>query len=149
MSSSANIMNSHQRGKKKKNPLSGNDHRLLDECRALWGKPEQACQGLQLRMHSSYTRVPFRTSCRGVEVGVAFSERVMASSSASRRKRKAVELDVSDIKESFDGATVHGVVVELSPVKTSRKDSAKKYFSVFPRDQLSQNQLPLNQLPID
>ena len=54
----------------------------LDECRALWGEPEQAvCQGLQLRMRSSYTHVPFRTSChscRGVEVGLVFSERVMA-----------------------------------------------------------------------
>ena len=28
----------------------------VDECRALWGEPEQAvCQGLQLRMHSLYT----------------------------------------------------------------------------------------------
>ena len=51
---------------------------LLDECRALWGEPEQAvsvCQGLKLCIRSSYTRVPFRTSCRGVEVGVAFSKK--------------------------------------------------------------------------
>ena len=48
---------------------------MLDKCRALWGEPEQAvCQGLQLR--SSYTCLPYRTSCRGVEVGVAFSEQV-------------------------------------------------------------------------
>ena len=47
--------------------------------RGLGTKLEQAvCQGLQLRMRSLYTRVPFRTSCRGVEVGIAFSERVMA-----------------------------------------------------------------------
>ena len=49
---------------------------VLDECRALWGEPEQAaCQGLKLCIRSSYTRVPFRTSCRGVEVGVAFSKK--------------------------------------------------------------------------
>ena len=49
---------------------------LLDECRALWGEPEQAaCQGLKLCIRSSYTHVPFRTSCRGVEVGVAFSKK--------------------------------------------------------------------------
>ena len=50
---------------------------ILDECRALWGEPEQAvCQGLQLRMRSSYirARVPLRT-CRGVEVVVAFSKK--------------------------------------------------------------------------
>lgn len=40
-----------------------------------------------------------------------------------------MELDVSDIKESCDSATVHGVVVELSPVKASQKDSAKKYYT--------------------
>ena len=40
-----------------------------------------------------------------------------------------MELDVSDIEESCDSATVHGVVVELSPVKASGKDSAKKYFT--------------------
>ena len=40
-----------------------------------------------------------------------------------------MELDVSDIKESCDSATVHGVVVELSPMKANRKDSAKKYFT--------------------
>ena len=85
---------------------------LLDECRALWGEPEQAvCQGLQLRMRSSYARVPFHTSCRGVEVGVAFSERVMASSSASGRKRKAAELDVSDIEESCDGTSVRDMTL--------------------------------------
>ena len=48
----------------------------------LWGEPEQAvCQlGLQLRIRSSYTRVPFRTSCWGIEVGVAFSERISRGS---------------------------------------------------------------------
>ena len=53
------------------------NNNILDECRALWGEPEQAvCQGLQLRMRSSYTRarVPLRT-CRGVEVVVAFSKK--------------------------------------------------------------------------
>ena len=52
----------------------------LDKCRALWGEPDQAvCQGLQLHMCSSYTHMPFHTSCRGVEVVMVFSELVMAS----------------------------------------------------------------------
>ena len=77
-------------------------------------------------MRSYYPHVHFR---EGVAVGVAYSERVMAGFSVSGRKRKAVELEVSEIEESCDGATVHGVVVELSPVKADRKDSAKKCFT--------------------
>ena len=44
---------------------------ILDECRALWGEPEQPVCQRQLRMWSLYTRMP---SCRGVEVSMVFSE---------------------------------------------------------------------------
>ena len=42
-------------------------------------------------------------------------------------KRKLEELDVSELRES-SSATVHGVILELSPVKSSRKNGDMKYF---------------------
>ena len=42
----------------------------------------------------------------------------------------SVTMDVSDVKASTSSGTVHGVVVgELSPVKTSSKNRAVKYFA--------------------
>ena len=54
---------------------------ILDECRVLRCEPEQAVCQEQLRMRSSYTRVP---SCRDVTVGVAFSEGLRKVSAESR-----------------------------------------------------------------
>ena len=43
--------------------------------------------------------------------------------------RLSVTMDVSDVKASTSSGTVHGVFVgELSPVKTSSKNRAVKYF---------------------
>ena len=43
--------------------------------------------------------------------------------------RLSVTMDVSDVKASTSSGSVHGVVVgELSPVKTSSKNRAVKYF---------------------
>ena len=45
------------------------------------------------------------------------------------RKRKLEEMDVSEIECGYEGATVHGVVTEPSPVKVSRKNEQVRYFS--------------------
>ena len=43
------------------------------------------------------------------------------------RKRKLDEWDVSEMEES-EGATVHGVFTELSPVKVSRRNASVRYY---------------------
>ena len=43
-------------------------------------------------------------------------------------KRKFEELDVSDLNAETSCATVHGAILELSPVKVSRKNRDVKYF---------------------
>ena len=43
-------------------------------------------------------------------------------------KRKLEEFDVSKVKIN-DGTIVHGVVTDLSPMKKSKKDESRKYFS--------------------
>ena len=43
-------------------------------------------------------------------------------------KRKLEEFDVSEVKECYN-AVVHCVMTDLSPVKKSKKDETKKYFS--------------------
>ncbi len=48
------------------------------------------------------------------------------ASGLGKRKRSENEWDVSEIKEC-PNATVHGVVTQLSPVKTSRKNSSVRY----------------------
>ena len=47
---------------------------------------------------------------------------------ANSRKRKGEELDISEITESCSSATVHGMVSDVSPVKSSRKNADIKYF---------------------
>ena len=42
------------------------------------------------------------------------------------RKRKLDEWDVSEMEES-EGATVHGVFTELSPVKVSRRNASVRF----------------------
>ena len=42
------------------------------------------------------------------------------------RKRKLQEMDVSEIVETSDSATVSGIVTELSPVKVSRNQRQVK-----------------------
>ena len=46
------------------------------------------------------------------------------------RKRKLDEWDVSEMEES-EGATVHGVFTELSPVKVSRRNASVRYGSAL------------------
>ena len=43
------------------------------------------------------------------------------------RKRKLDEWDVSEMEES-EGATIHGVFTELSPVKVSRRNASVRYY---------------------
>ena len=43
-------------------------------------------------------------------------------------KRK-LEFDVSEIQDTHNHATIHGVIGCLSPIKTSKKDATKKYFN--------------------
>ena len=45
------------------------------------------------------------------------------------RKRKLDEWDVSEMEES-EGATVHGVFTELSPVKVSRRNASVRYYDL-------------------
>ncbi len=49
------------------------------------------------------------------------------ASGLGKRKRSENEWDVSEIEEC-QSATVHSVVTQLSPVKTSRKNSSVRYF---------------------
>ena len=50
------------------------------------------------------------------------------SSPAKRRKFEPPEIGISNIDTSCSSATVHRVVLELSPIKESRKNSSRKYF---------------------
>ena len=43
--------------------------------------------------------------------------------------KQKLEFDVSEVQDTYDHATIHGVIGCLSPIKTSKKDASKKYFN--------------------
>lgn len=46
-----------------------------------------------------------------------------------RRSEPTEDYDVSEIECPLDKATVHGIVTDLSPIKSSRKNEQIKYFN--------------------
>ena len=59
---------------------------------------------------------------------MANSHSLKFSSPSKRRKIEPPEVGISEFSGSCSSATVHGVVLELSPVKESRKNSSMIYF---------------------
>ena len=49
--------------------------------------------------------------------------------SMSTPKKAKVDLDVGDIAGEHEKVTVHGVVTELSPIKSSASNPKVKYFT--------------------
>ena len=56
-------------------------------------------------------------------------------------KRKLESESVANINEQRDSATVHCVLTELSPVKRSKKDENKTYFTAKLTDGKNQSEL--------
>ena len=47
----------------------------------------------------------------------------------AKRKRESDDVEVSEVESASARATVHGIITELSPVKSSRKNESIKYFN--------------------
>ena len=47
-----------------------------------------------------------------------------------RKWRESIDVEVSEVESASARATVHGIITELSPVKSGRKNESIKYFNV-------------------
>lgn len=47
----------------------------------------------------------------------------------SSPKKMRVDLNVSDVDDEYESATVHGIMTEVSPVKSSSSNPKVKYFT--------------------
>lgn len=48
---------------------------------------------------------------------------------AGRKRKPEDDFEVSDIESPYNKVTVHGMITGLSPVKSSKKNAERKYFS--------------------